>query len=135
MLLRIRDALLSSDYTGCLQLLLRYPSPRDGDLRISLLLRQAIFLRDDVSSAAGDRCCEENLREGAAAGVAMDDGSLEARERQGVSKGRVSQPVAPTPGQLAGSAAAALLAEGGGLVGDLAKGVYRGFFNDRVSFC
>ncbi|POW01665.1 hypothetical protein PSTT_12349 [Puccinia striiformis] len=44
MLLRIREGLLDSDYTGALQLILRFPRPTDGDSRIDLLLYQAILL-------------------------------------------------------------------------------------------
>ncbi|WAR56038.1 hypothetical protein PtB15_6B782 [Puccinia triticina] len=44
MLLRIRDGLLESDYSGALQLILRFPRPADGDSKIDLLLYQAILL-------------------------------------------------------------------------------------------
>ncbi|KAA1097461.1 hypothetical protein PGT21_007817 [Puccinia graminis f. sp. tritici] len=44
MLLRIREGLLESDYTGALQLILRFPRPTDGDSKIDLLLYQAILL-------------------------------------------------------------------------------------------
>ncbi|KNZ56182.1 hypothetical protein VP01_2475g1 [Puccinia sorghi] len=44
MLLRIREGLLDSDYSGALQLILRFPQPTDEDSRIALLLYQAILL-------------------------------------------------------------------------------------------
>jgi len=44
MLLRIREGLLDSDYSGALQLILRFPRPTDEDSRIALLLYQAILL-------------------------------------------------------------------------------------------
>lgn len=123
MLLRIRDAVVTSDYSGVLQLLLRYPSPSDNDNRVSLLLRQAIFLRDNVSAAAGDQCRRQNIAFGATAGVTNRDfeGS-EARQRSVVRRDGVHKKSATAaPGN---TAVASLLAEGGGLVGEIAKGVY-----------
>ncbi|KAL8279810.1 hypothetical protein RQP46_007660 [Phenoliferia psychrophenolica] len=126
MLLRIRDALLASDYSGFLQLLLRYPSPPDGNNRIPLLLQQAILLRDNVSEQAGERCREQNAALGATAGVASGDDrdDDDDRDRRGSGRrGSNRQSVVASPQPQMG-AAAALLAEGGGFVGDIAKGVY-----------
>lgn len=125
MLLRIRDALLDSDYSGFLQLLLRYPAPSDGNHRIDLLLSQAIFIRDNVSADAGERCRAQNGEERATAGVASG-GHADTDQRRrggGVGHGKTMSASAG-PGGMAGAAAAALLAEGGGIVGDIAKGVY-----------
>jgi TBC1 domain family protein 5 len=44
MLLRIREGLLDSDYTGALQLILRFPRPADEDSRIAIVLYQAVLL-------------------------------------------------------------------------------------------
>ena len=120
MLLRIRDALLGSDYSGFISLLLRFPAPADGDQRISLLLQQAIILRDNVSEAAGLRCRQQNISLGATAGVASGDDSDDDRDHRARGH-RSRQSVALNPQM---GTAAALLAEGGGFVGDLAKGVY-----------
>jgi TBC1 domain family protein 5 len=113
MLLRIRDALLASDYSGFLHLLLRYPAPDDGDHRVSLLLQQAISLRDSVSALTGAQCRAENIALGATAGVASGDDD-DSWRRSGT----------PTSSKQEGASAASLLADGGGFVGDLAKGVF-----------
>lgn len=122
MLLRIRDALLDSDYSGFLQLLLRYPAPSDGNHRIDLLLSQATFIRDNVSADAGERCRAQNVDERATAGVASG-GHVDTDQRRRRGHGKTISASAG-PGGMAGAAAAALLAEGGGIVGDIAKGVY-----------
>lgn len=126
MLLRIRDPLLASDYTGFLQLLLRYPSPADGDNRVSLLVHQAILLRDNVSESAGEKCRVQNIAMGAVAGVASGEDDSEGEDERGYRRQHPSaQRLArlPNGGPQVGTAAA-LLAEGGGIVGDIAKGMY-----------
>lgn len=107
MLLRVRAALLLSDYSGALTILLRYPAPlaSPDDFKIPLLLQQAVFLRDNVSPPAGHLCNEQNIEYGAVAGEAS------GRRRQT----RAPPAASPAPG---------VLAEGGGLVGEIAKGVY-----------
>lgn len=111
LLIRIRGALLDSDYTGALTLLLRYPSPiaSETDYNIPLLILQAIYLRDNVSAAAGAVCNLQNIEVGATAGEAS---SL---------RGTRPRPTIPPD---VTTARGGLLAEGGGLVGELAKGVY-----------
>ncbi|KAL1916836.1 uncharacterized protein VTP21DRAFT_5540 [Calcarisporiella thermophila] len=61
MLMRIRDQLLHSDYTGCLHLLMRYPPTPD----ISSYIEQAIFLRDHFSLEGGASIIQQiNLKAG-----------------------------------------------------------------------
>ncbi|KAM0751577.1 RabGAP/TBC [Meredithblackwellia eburnea MCA 4105] len=124
MLERIRDALLLSDYSGFLQLLLRYPSPKEGGNRVDLLLQQAILLRDNVSEAAGEACRAENIKLGLVAGEGTgedDEDTGRVVPRFAAQRGhRKAASVNPQ----VGVTAASLFAEGGGLVGDLAKGVY-----------
>jgi TBC1 domain family member 5 len=121
MLLRIRDALLQADYSEFLQLLLRYPILPDGTHRISLILQQAIYLRDNVSADAGERCRAQNVQVGAIAGGDIVRGQDTARRRPSSQMGRAghhkSSSMSPAT-QVGG-----FLAEGG-FVGDLAKGVY-----------
>ncbi|KAK4058404.1 hypothetical protein OIO90_000562 [Microbotryomycetes sp. JL221] len=120
MLLRIRDAVLLSDYSGVLQLLLRYPTLRDGTHRVSLLLEQAIYLRDNTSSDAGRVCRNQNFENAAIAGVddiaQLNGDSLQRRR----STSHVA--VATTAAQRKTESPTGLLGEGG--LGDLARGVY-----------
>lgn len=121
MLLRIRDALLQADYSEFLQLLLRYPVLPDGTHRISLILQQAIYLRDNVSADAGERCRAQNVQVGAIAGGDIVRGQDTARRRPSSQMGRAGhrKSSSMSPATQAGG----FLAEGG-FVGDLAKGVY-----------
>ncbi|EPQ28651.1 uncharacterized protein PFL1_03954 [Pseudozyma flocculosa PF-1] len=55
MLMRVRNELLTADYSGALQALLRYPvnpDAPDGGNRTELLVQQAIYLRDNGSTPA-----------------------------------------------------------------------------------
>lgn len=108
LLIRIRDPLLNSDYTGALTLLLRYPAPisSETDYNIPLLISQAIYLRDNVSIAAGEVCNQQNIEVGATAGEASN---LRGGRR------KLPQEVGNAGGK------GHSLAEG---VGGLAKGVY-----------
>lgn len=121
MLLRIRDALLQADYSEFLQLLLRYPALSDGTHRISLILQQAIYLRDNVSAEAGERCRAQNVQVGAIAGGDVVQGQDTIRRRPSSQMGRAGHRKlsSMSPAAHAGG----FLAEGG-FVGDLAKGVY-----------
>lgn len=115
MLLRIRDALLASDYSSFLQLLLHYPTPIDGKQRIPLLLRQAIYLRDNNNASAGAQCRSQNIELGAVAGTPFHE--------EYESERRTSSTLINRPEEV-----------GSGVIGDLAKGLF-GTFNDiRVSF-
>lgn len=121
MLLRIRDALLQADYSEFLQLLLRYPALPDGTHRVSLLLQQALYLRDNVSADAGERCRAQNVELGAVAGGDFVKGQDTMRRRpssqlDGLGHRKASS---MSPAQPAGG----FLGEGG-IVGDIAKGVY-----------
>jgi TBC1 domain family protein 5 len=121
MLLRIRDALLQADYSTFLQLLLRYPALPDGTHRIPLLVQQAIYLRDNVSADAGERCRQQNDELGATAGGADGFGATGDTDRRRRTQRRVvghgkTSSVSP-------AVAGGFLGEGG-IVGDIAKGVY-----------
>lgn len=119
MLLRIRDALVLADYSEFLQLLLRYPTLSDGTHRVSLLLQQAIYLRDNVSAAAGERCREQNLELGATAGANLVAGS-DTEPRRRSQRQQVGHRKASSMSPAVGGG----FLSGGGLVGGLAKGVY-----------
>ncbi|KAK4051847.1 hypothetical protein OIV83_002552 [Microbotryomycetes sp. JL201] len=115
MLLRIRDAVLLSDYSAVLQLLLRYPALPDGTHNVSLLLEQAIYLRDNTSSDAGRRCRNQNFENGAIAGVEVvaelsGDSLQRRRSTSHVAEHKKAEPPV------------GLLGEGG--LGELAKGMY-----------
>ncbi|KAG9303580.1 hypothetical protein G9A89_018476 [Geosiphon pyriformis] len=56
MMLLIRDELLESDYAGCLSMLMRYPAVND----VEFLIKQAIFLRDHMSSENGSKIIQQN---------------------------------------------------------------------------
>lgn len=122
MLLRIRDALLRADYSDTLQLLLRYPAPSDGNHRIPHLVQQAVYLRDNSSAEAGQRCRLQNMVRGAVAGADLVGTGLDTARRRPSSAAsnssghRKATSVSPAPAQ-------GFLADGG-LVGDFAKGAY-----------
>ncbi|KAM0788387.1 hypothetical protein ACM66B_001525 [Microbotryomycetes sp. NB124-2] len=121
MLLRIRDAVLLSDYSSVLQLLLRYPSLPDGTHKIPLLLEQAIFLRDNTSSDAGRLCRNQNFENGAVAGV--DDVAQLLGGGDSLQRRRSTSHVAEHhQRRVEGAGPVGLLGEGG--LGELAKGVY-----------
>ncbi|GAA5890399.1 hypothetical protein JCM5296_002811 [Sporobolomyces johnsonii] len=124
MLLRIRDPLLAAERDGgygeFLQVLLRYPTCPDGTFRTTLLLKQALYLRDNLSSKGAQYVRQQNVEhgvslEGSAGEMdeALDLRSPSARRVYGHRKAMSGSP----------SPAAGLLGEGG-LVGDIAKGVY-----------
>lgn len=115
MLERIRSALLASDYSSFLQLLLRYPALADGTFKPEVLLAQAIFLRDNCSAEAGRLCREQNVAEGTVAG--HGEGAEEENTPRRRSQVRPKSMVGP------GLAISGLLGEGG-LLGDAVKGVY-----------
>ncbi|GAA6060702.1 hypothetical protein JCM10212_003323 [Sporobolomyces blumeae] len=129
MLLRIRDALIAAEREGgygeFLQVLLRYPACPDGTFRTSLLLSQAIYLRDNLSLDGADHVRRENERLGLTTHVheSSDEGvdmrSASARGAHGHRKASTMVANANLPGPLSG---VGLLGEGG--LGDLAKGVY-----------
>ncbi|CAG8478943.1 12154_t:CDS:2 [Ambispora gerdemannii] len=56
MMLLIRDELLESDYAGCLSMLMRYPPVSDVDF----LVKQAIFLRDHMTTDGGAQIILQN---------------------------------------------------------------------------
>ncbi|CAG8526384.1 31389_t:CDS:10 [Racocetra persica] len=56
LMLRIRDELLESDYAGCLSMLMRFPSIND----VEVLVPQAIYLRDHLSSEGGNYIIQQN---------------------------------------------------------------------------
>ncbi|CAG8614428.1 18236_t:CDS:10, partial [Cetraspora pellucida] len=56
LMLRIRDELLESDYAGCLSMLMRFPSIND----VEVLVPQAIYLRDHLSSESGNYIIQQN---------------------------------------------------------------------------
>ncbi|GAA5948855.1 hypothetical protein JCM21900_003449 [Sporobolomyces salmonicolor] len=124
MLLRIRDPLLQAERDGgygeFLQVLLRYPTCPDGTFRTTLLLKQALYLRDNLSPKGAQYVRRQNVEYGVSLGgsagdmdEALDLRSPSARQAYGHRKAMSGSP-AP---------AASLLGEGG-LVGDIAKGVY-----------
>lgn len=77
MLLRVREALLDADYSTALQILLRYPAPADGNQRLSLLLRQAIYLQANPTSDAGAEVRRQNRDLDAEAGELTGSRALE----------------------------------------------------------
>lgn len=124
MLLRIRDALLEADYSETLQLLLRYPALPDGTHRVTQLLQQAVYLRDNVSAEAGERCRMQNRERGEVAGAhILGSGGMDTARRRPSSASsshghRNMSSMAPAMATSPG-----LLGDGG-FVGDLAKGAY-----------
>lgn len=142
MLLRIREAIIThqEDYTNALQLLLRYPLPNfQTSFKIEILLRQAIYLRDNTTAEAGERCRQENIDLG------LESGEIDEEKRSRTPDSSVTilppnPPSAATPVVYSTSQiAAALLAEGVGGIARRAElmGVNKaliGTFNDiRVS--
>jgi len=147
MLLRIRDALIAAERIGgygeFLQVLLRYPACPDGTFRTSLLLLQANYLRDNLSYEGAEYIRRQNLELGVT--QAHEGGDEETDLRSPAARGAHGQRRSAN-GAGPSVNGVALLGEGG-LVGDLAKGVYGraealginkailGTFNDiRVSF-
>lgn len=118
MLLRIRDAVIRADYSGVLQLLLRYPSAPDGTHHAIVLLEQAVYLRDNVSAEGGLRCRAQNAEFGTSAGMDVVDTDFDTVHRR--------RSTSHLPGHRAsggaGPSGASLLPEGA--LGDFAKGVY-----------
>ncbi|GAA6028006.1 hypothetical protein JCM8097_001826 [Rhodosporidiobolus ruineniae] len=120
MLLRIRDALIAAaaeGYGEFLHVLLRYPSCPDGSFRTTLLLRQAVYLRDNLSVSGADAVKRQNHELGAAVGEARpadEDVDLRSPGARGMAHRRTAS-AAP---------AAGLGLFGKGLVGDLGKAVY-----------
>lgn len=125
MLLRIREAILTQhDYTNTLQLLLRYPLPisslldqyEKGNFRVEILLKQAIYLRDNTGAEAGERCREENIESG------LESGEIEEGKRRRTPTRTTALPSPPAKAAPAAYStsqiAAALLAEG---VGGIAR--------------
>lgn len=117
MLLRIRTALLASDYSSFIQLLLRYPALADGSHRPTVLLQQAIQLRDDTSAEGGARVRAFNQENGTTAGQGTGGEDEEENTPRRRSQVRPSSMVGP------GLAISGLLQEGG-LLGDAARGVW-----------
>lgn len=128
MLLRIRDPLLEAERSGgygeFLQVLLRYPACPDGTFRTSLLLSQAIHLRDNLSLGGGEAVRKQNEELGIVHprdnAHTDDEGhdlrAAAARGARGQQQRKVVANGSPSVG-------VGFLGERG-LVGDLAKGVY-----------
>lgn len=113
MLLRIREDLLVAEYSSFIQLLLRFPAPSDGDYRIPLLMQQAIALRDNPSHTTAEICIAQNF----ASGASSEPSGLPRPDSPDTERYRINAKRKTVP-------AATLLAEGGGIVGDIAKNVY-----------
>ncbi|GAA5950232.1 hypothetical protein JCM3765_004248 [Sporobolomyces pararoseus] len=123
MLLRIRDSLITAERVGgygeFLQVLLRYPACPDGTFRTPLLLSQAIYLRDNLSPEGAEFVRRQNEELGVV--QPHDQHDEETDLRTAAARGARGQRRAVTNGSPA--MGVGLLGEGG-LVGDLAKGVY-----------
>ncbi|GAA5859295.1 hypothetical protein JCM8547_001970 [Rhodosporidiobolus lusitaniae] len=115
MLLRIRGALIPAakeGYGEFLQILLRYPPSPHGGFHTALLVRQAVYLHNNLSSAGVEYVLRQNAELGAAVGEALphdEEVDLRSPTARGMAHRR---------------AASALPVQGLGLFGDLAKGVY-----------
>lgn len=124
MLLRIRDSLLTAERIGgygeFLQVLLRYPACPDGTFRTPLLLSQAIYLRDNLSHEGAEFVRRQNEELGVVQPHDQYDEELDLRTAS--ARGSRGQRKVVTNGSPA-MGGVGLLGEGG-LVGDLAKGVY-----------
>lgn len=108
MILRIRDALISTeDYSEFLMLLLRYPIPEDKDYKTSLIVEQAIYLRDQPTLLTGEKLRNQNREMGASLGK--------------INLEYVPKTRRPNINSINSNAS---MGEGGGIVGDIAKGVY-----------
>ncbi|GAA5892920.1 hypothetical protein JCM6882_006894 [Rhodosporidiobolus microsporus] len=133
MLLRVRDALVGAakeGYGEFLHVLLRYPSCSDGSFHSQLLLKQALYLRDNLSRTGAEYVRRQNASLGASVGEPQLDGADELGS--GFSSASSSSGARNAHGQHRRTASAApgtqqpqgLGLFGKGLVGDLAKGVY-----------
>ncbi|GAA5934133.1 uncharacterized protein JCM15063_000563 [Sporobolomyces koalae] len=122
MLLRIRDSLIAAERTGgygeFLQVLLRYPACPDGTFRTGLLLSQAVYLRDNLSHEGSLFVRRQNEELGIT--HAHSEVDEETDLRSAAARGQYGQRKASGASPAVG---VGLLGEGG-LVGDLAKGVY-----------
>ncbi|GAA6023999.1 hypothetical protein JCM11491_002875 [Sporobolomyces phaffii] len=120
MLLRIRDALITAERVGgygeFLQVLLRYPACPDGTFQTTVLLSQAVHLRDNLSREGADFVRRQNEQLGLIR--PHDEQDEETDLRSAAARGARGQRKGAN-----GSPNVGLLGEGG-LVGDLAKGVY-----------
>ncbi|GAA5885299.1 hypothetical protein JCM16303_005995 [Sporobolomyces ruberrimus] len=123
MLLRIRDSLITAERVGgygeFLQVLLRYPACPDGTFRTPLLLSQAVYLRDNLSHEGAEFVRRQNEELGIV--QPHDEHDEETDLRSAAARGARGQRRVVNGGSP--SVGAGLLGEGG-LVGDLAKGVY-----------
>ncbi|KAH8914965.1 RabGAP/TBC [Atractiella rhizophila] len=113
MLLRIRDAILEADASTIFTLLLRYPAPPDGDFRLSLLVTQAVFLRDNLSASGGETVRAQNVEVGAVSGRDIVASVPQRRQRPTAAGHAKKQSFVAGVGTWNG--------EGG--LGDIAKGV------------
>lgn len=116
LLLRIRGALIPAakeGYGEFLQILLRYPPSPDGHFHTSLLVRQAIHLRDNLSTSGAEHVIRQNIELGVAVGEELPmDEALDLRSPTARGAHRRAASVAlPTQGL-------------GFALGGLAKGVY-----------
>jgi TBC1 domain family protein 5 len=125
MLLRIRDSLIQAERIGgygeFLQVLLRYPACPDGTFRTPLLLSQAIYLRDNLSHDGAEFVRKQNEELGL---IQPHDAHDEETDlRSAAARGARGQGQGQKKVTANGSPNIGLLGEGG-LVGDLAKGLY-----------
>ena len=65
-----------------LQSLLRYPMPSDGDVRVLLLVSQALYLQDNTTNFGGAYVRRQNQQLGAEAGVKSGSRAEEAMYAQ-----------------------------------------------------
>jgi hypothetical protein len=112
---------LDADYTNFMQLLLRYPAPPDHEHRVGLLLRQSLYLRDNITSAGGEYVRQQNAllaaQAGTKSGTRTDERGQRIHRRTGskTDSGALSSAVTDAGGPTVGELAKVLFEKGEGL--------------------